>query len=141
MEPINIWVYDKLHKKRRRVTLRVSSDKRDRRKTAISTFVNFIHQRDAYIAMKVIDLMLDHGAPIYTVYDNFITTAAYSDFLPQFYSEVFRGMGPPLKILNEFIQKNVGGNLREYSISNVIPLEILEKCLNEKRNTIGNEKQ
>ena len=33
MEPINIWVYDKLHKKRRQVTLRVSTSKRDRRKS------------------------------------------------------------------------------------------------------------
>lgn len=112
MEPINIWIFDKLHQKRRQVTLRVSSSKRDRRKTAISTFVNFIHQRDAYIAMKVVEFMLDHGAPIYTVHDNFITTAAYSDLLPQFYSEAICGMGPPLKIINEFIQKNVGGNLR-----------------------------
>lgn len=44
MEPIKIWVYDRHHKKRRRVTLRVSSDKRDSRKTVTSTFVNFIHQ-------------------------------------------------------------------------------------------------
>ena len=40
MEPINIWVYDKLHKKRRQVTLRVATDTRDRRKTEISSFVN-----------------------------------------------------------------------------------------------------
>lgn len=47
MDAINIFIYDRLHKKRRKVTLRVSSDKRDRRKSHIATFVNFIH---AYIA-------------------------------------------------------------------------------------------
>ncbi|XP_058075836.1 probable DNA-directed RNA polymerase [Magnolia sinica] len=107
MEPINIWVYDRLHKKRRRVTLRVSSSKRDRRKTEISTFVNFIHQRDANIAMSVVDEMLSLGAPIYTVHDNFITTAYYSEFIPKIYSSVFQSMGTPLSILNDFIYMNV----------------------------------
>lgn len=107
MDPINIWVYDGLHKKRHRVTLRVSSSKRDRRKTEISTFVNFIHQRDANIAMKVVEYMLSIGAPIYTVHDNFITTAKYSHYIPVIYLKVIREMGPPLKILNEFIYMNI----------------------------------
>lgn len=103
MDAINIWVYDRLHKKRRRVTLRVSSSKRDRRKTEISTFVNFIHQKDAHIAMSVVENMLSMGAPIYTVHDNFISTAEYSNYIPRIYSSVIRNMGPPLSIINEFI--------------------------------------
>lgn len=82
MEGINIWLYDRLHKKRRRVTLRVPSSKRDRRKTEISTFVNFIHQKDAHIAMSVVEMMQNLGAPIYTVHDNFITTIQYSNSIP-----------------------------------------------------------
>jgi len=46
-------IYDK-RKKRRRVTPRVPTDERDTRKTKLSTCVNFIHQRDAYIAMNVV---------------------------------------------------------------------------------------
>ncbi|XP_017985382.1 PREDICTED: probable DNA-directed RNA polymerase [Theobroma cacao] len=107
MEPINIWVYDRLHKKRRRVTLRVSSSKRDRRKTEISTFVNFIHQKDAHIAMCVVEQMLSIGAPIYTVHDNFISTAQYSDLIPSIYSNVICNMDPPLSVINEFIYMNV----------------------------------
>lgn len=107
MDAINIWVYDRLHKKRRRVTLRVSSSKRDRRKTEISTFVNFIHQKDAHIAMSVVENMLSMGAPIYTVHDNFISTAEYSNYIPRIYSSVIRNMGPPLSIINEFIYMNV----------------------------------
>lgn len=107
LEPINIWVYDRLSKKRRRVTLRVSSSKRDRRKTEISTFVNFIHQKDAHIAMKVVESMLSMDAPIYTVHDNFITTAQYSHKISLIYSDVIRSMGPPLSILNKFIYMNV----------------------------------
>ena len=105
---IYIWVYDRLHKKKRRVTLRVSSSKRDRRKTEISTFVNFIHQKDASIAMSVVEKMLHtYGAPIYTVHDNFITTVQYSHYIPLIYSNVIRDMGPPLSIINEFIYMNV----------------------------------
>lgn len=107
MEAINIWVYDQYHKKRRRVTLRVSSSKRDRRKTEISTFVNFIHQKDAQIAMNVVKKMLEANAPIYTVHDNFITTAQYCYYIPRIYSNIICDMGPPLKIINEFIYMNV----------------------------------
>ncbi len=107
MDAINLWVYDGLHKKRRRFTLRVSSSKRDRRKTEISTFVNFIHQRDAHIAMKVVEDMLSINAPIYTVHDNFLTTAQYCDLIPYIYSGAICNMGPPLSIINEFIYMNV----------------------------------
>ena len=106
-DAINIWVYDRLHKKRRRVTLRVSSSKRDRRKTEISTFVNFIHQKDANIAMSVVEKMLEIDAPIYTVHDNFITTIQYSNYIPIIYSGIIRNMGTPLSIINEFIYMNV----------------------------------
>jgi hypothetical protein len=138
MEAINIWVRDKLHKKRRRVTLRVSSSKRDRRKTEISTFVNFIHQRDAQIAMNVVDVMLGMGAPIYTVHDNFLTTSQYSIKIPKFYSSVFRNMGPPLSIINEFIYMNVikpivkresDGPTEGCFASKVIPTETLNYYL------------
>lgn len=107
MEAINIWVYDRHQKKRRRVTLRLSSSKRDRRKTETSTFVNFIHQRDANIAMSVVEYMLQISEPIYTVHDNFITTAQYTDIIPKIYSGLIRDMGPPLSIINEFIYMNV----------------------------------
>ncbi len=138
MDPINVWFYDGLHKKRRRVTLRVSSSKRDRRKTEISTFVNFIHQRDAHIAMKVVECMLEKGAPIYTVHDNFITTAEYSYFLPIIYIKVICEMGPPLSILNEFIYMNImkpivkvesAGPHEGYFADKVISKEILHYYL------------
>lgn len=108
MIPINIWVYDRVKKKRRKVTLRVSSNKRDRRKTETSTFVNFIHQRDAYIAMRVVECMLDiYKAPVYTVHDNFISTSNHCNKLSKVYREVIREMGSPLSIINEFIYMNV----------------------------------
>ncbi|KAL2942402.1 putative DNA-directed RNA polymerase [Bienertia sinuspersici] len=98
MEAHSIWVYDKLKKRKRKVTVRVPSKvKRDRKKTEISTFVNFIHQKDAYIAMRVVKKMIDRKAPIYTVHDNFITNAHNCKDLPIKYLEVFKELGPPLK--------------------------------------------
>lgn len=139
MVPINIWVYDGLHKKRRRVTLRVSSSKRDRRKTEIATFVNFIHQRDANIAMQVVEHMLSKGAPIYTVHDNFITTARYCRNIPG--RVIIGNMGPPLAIINDFIYMNVikpivkrdhRGPAEEGSYSRgVIPIDRLRYYLEE----------
>lgn len=137
MEAINISVYDQYHKKRRRVTLRVSSSKRDRRKTEISTFVNFIHQKDAQIAMNVVKKMLEANAPIYTVHDNFITTAQYCYNIPRIYSNVICDMGPPLSIINEFIYMNVikpfmesEDNIYSYSFCFVLEKEVLEFYLN-----------
>lgn len=107
MEPHSIWVYDKKSQKRRKVTLRLSSEKRDRKKTEISTFVNFIHQKDAYIAMKVVKGMIDKSAPIYTVHDNFISNVYSSIALPSIYLETIASMGPPLPIINEFLIENL----------------------------------
>ena len=39
MDSHSLWVYDRKNKKRRKVTLRVSSEKRYRKKTEVSTFV------------------------------------------------------------------------------------------------------
>lgn len=105
LEPINLTLYDRNTKKRHKVTLRVPSEKRDRRKTEVSTFVNFIHQHDACIAMKVIEEMKD--APIYTVHDNFITNILNVHNTPAAYSEVICNYGTPLGIINRFILQNL----------------------------------
>ena len=47
--------------KRHKVTMLVPTSERDKRKAQVATCVNFIHQKDAYIAMKVVEkLTLDH---------------------------------------------------------------------------------
>ena len=102
-----IWVYDRVCKKRRRVTLRVPTQDRDKRKTQVSTCVNFIHQKDAFIAMKVVELLALKKAPVYTVHDNFITTSVFAAGVPPIYTKVFMDLGPPLRIINEFIKKNL----------------------------------
>ncbi|KAL8149792.1 hypothetical protein AgCh_006705 [Apium graveolens] len=62
-----------------------------------STFVNFIHQKDARLAMSVVNFLLsDSSTPIYTVHDNFLSTADCSSILPLFYTYAYKEMGPPL---------------------------------------------
>lgn len=79
----DIWVYDRVCKKRRRVTLRVPTSDRDKRKTQVSTCVNFIHQKDAFIAMKVVEeLNSKMKTPVDTVHDNLITTSVYAAGVP-----------------------------------------------------------
>ncbi|KZV14671.1 DNA-dependent RNA polymerase [Dorcoceras hygrometricum] len=114
-----IIVYERDSKKRRRVTLSVPTTKRDKRKTQSSACANFIHQKDAFIAMKVVESLLRQGAPIYTVHDNFITTSPYVIRVPDIYTNVFINMGHPLLIINEFIYRNI---IYPYYPNNNIPL-------------------
>lgn len=109
-EEAYITIYDnKAKKKRHRITLRIPTDERNSRKTLVSTCANFIHQKDAYIAMKVVEALIriPGGAPVYTVHDNFITTVLYARDVPKIYTGVLLNMGAPLKIINEFIHINL----------------------------------
>ena len=102
-----IWVYDRICNKRHRVSLKVPTSDRDSRKTKVATCVNFIHQKDAYIAMKVVKQLTLQRKPVYTVHDNFITTAVSAAGVAEIYTKVFMEMGPPLRIINEFILLNL----------------------------------
>lgn len=73
----------------------------------MATYVNFIHQKDAFIAMKVVEKFTnetERRAPVYTVHYNWITTSILADRIS---TEVFMEMGHPLVILNEFMKKNL----------------------------------
>lgn len=140
MEPINIWVYDRNLKKRRQITMRVATSKRDRNKTISSTFANLIHQRDAYIAIEVVNSVLSFHNPIYTVHDNFISTPSFCGRIPSLYINAFRGLGPPLSIINNFIYKNLfkhidqllGNSDRSYNnMYYIIPRDELTFYLNK----------
>ena len=102
-----IWLYDRVTKKKHKLNFQVPTLDRDKRKTKVATCVNFIHQKDAFIAMEVVDKLRTMKAPVYTVHDNFITTSVYAAFVPQIYTKVFMEMGSPLRIINEFIQINL----------------------------------
>lgn len=117
-----ITVYERASKKKRRVTLTVPTMIRDKRKTQAAACANFIHQKDAYIAMKVVESLLKKGAPIYTVHDNFLTTPTYVRMLPDIYTDVIAKMGHPLQIINEFIRMNL---INPYRTMKEIPAPLL----------------
>lgn len=105
--PVNISVYDRINKKRRKVTLRVPTPERDRKKTVASIFANFIHQKDANIAFNMVSNTIIYSMPIYTVHDNFITTPDYAMNVPGLYIDVYvKGPGP-LEYINFFILQNI----------------------------------
>ena len=117
------------------------------RKTKTATCANFIHQKDAYIAMKVVDELLSLGAPIYTVHDNFITTPPFVQLVPTIYTKVFLDLGHPLRIIQTFIQQNLIipysekdiHSLRYHSLDHPLPSEKLSDLLTSLRPTSQNK--
>lgn len=119
--------------KRAVVTLRIPTRHRSTRKSAISTFANFIHQKDALTAIIVVNTMMKIGknpafnnldfskAPIYSVHDNFVTTPLYANYLPYIYRRSFLQMGHPLIILNKFIYDNIIAPSRPEDIEDIEP--------------------
>lgn len=87
------------------------ADQRDQRKTEVATFVNFIHQKDALIAMLVIYVLNSKmnisPVPIYTVHDNFITIPYISKYIPYAYGSAINLLPSPLNLIQEFIRKNI----------------------------------
>lgn len=135
-----IWLYDRVCKKRRRVTLRVPTLDRDKRKTQVSTCVNLIHQKYALIAMKVVEqltIKTKGNAPVYTVHENFITTSVYAAEVPYIYTNVFMDMGPPLRIINDLIHYNLiqltigelSNELYSDKLNDPIPVDFLRTLL------------
>lgn len=102
MKTIKLSVYDK-DRKQHRISLRIPSSQRDPAKSQIASFANFIHQKDASIAIHVVEKFMSIG--IYTVHDNFLTTPQFSEGVPLYYSEAFFEF--PLKIINMYIYMNV----------------------------------
>lgn len=140
MESCNVKVYSAAKKKHCSVTLRFPSDVRDKRKSRASTFVNFIHQKDAQIAMFVANALYKVDVPLYTVHDNFISNTHYSWYMPDLYLAAFKNLGPPLTIINKFlfmnlIEPNLGLNEKKLDIhtfnNKVIPIAILDRFLSE----------
>ena len=124
-KPVYIWIYDRLQKKRRRVTMRIPTTMRDRRKTMVATFANFIHQKDAYIAMKMI---LKTQAPVFTRHDIFITTPLYARSFPHLYNKVISELGSPLEFINKLILCNL---LMRHLQSKIPDQKILQEYLDE----------
>jgi DNA-directed RNA polymerase len=159
MEKHSVRVFDSYSKKARNVTLTFPSNERDKRKSRVSTFVNFIHQKDAQIAMSIAFHANERNPkiPLYTVHDNFITNTHNCMKIPNIYLNVIQTMGPPLRIINRFIYINIiepaianglYNNVKGYNMESfdnmIIPDKILDEFLkiggippSEVRNAAG----
>ncbi|KAK7321857.1 hypothetical protein VNO80_35519 [Phaseolus coccineus] len=144
MDKIKIWIYDKNQKKRRQVTLKMASSKRDCRKTEISTFVNFIHQKDAQIAIFDGILLLKHLACHHASYklkplmrnNRLYEIAVYSgnkmlfrfrdslNHLPGKLDNLAKSLCPDLDHIGKLVVKSLKRELKQ--------LQIEKKTLNEK---------
>lgn len=130
-ESVNVWVFEGLKRKPRKLTLKIPKEPnhRDLRKTSTSTFANFIHQKDAGIAMHMIQMMSSKGAPVYTVHDNFITNIEHARELPFLYVNIFLRYDP-LKTINDYINLNLrDGWVCQYPMDKPLPLDFLKKVL------------
>lgn len=76
---VNVWIYDRREaKKRHKITLILPTNERNKMKSKKATFANLIHQKGATIASLLIQNFDSLNIPIYTVHDNFLTTATHA---------------------------------------------------------------
>lgn len=125
--PLTVY-YDRLKRKKSTVTLKERTDTKDLRKSLTSIFANFIHQKDAFIALNVVLRVLSeeqctgqlgYGVPIYTIHDNFLTTIDHVDLMPKFYRDSVIMLRHPSLLMKQFL------------IDNLI-IHALQRGLNEK---------
>lgn len=133
-EIVKLWVYDRIQKKRHQVSLRIPTTYRDRRKTNAATFANFIHQKDANIAVFMILEINDRKdlhVPVYTVHDNFITIAPFAKYVSDTYIKIYAEGREPLYYINYFLILNLAGGHSSYSMDKPLPLDYIYKLLTD----------
>ncbi|KAH6555215.1 hypothetical protein KP509_1Z273100 [Ceratopteris richardii] len=101
-EKQSVWIYsrDRLNKRRRhKISFNVLTKKANAMKSKCATLANFIHQKDALIAINTISHIMKNypQAPLYTVHDCFVSNYAMAEKLADIYKETFFfSLGHPL---------------------------------------------
>ncbi|KAH6555185.1 hypothetical protein KP509_1Z196000 [Ceratopteris richardii] len=112
-EKQSVWIYsrDRLNKRRRhKISFNVLTKKANAMKSKCATLANFIHQKDALIAINTISHIMKNypQAPLYTVHDCFVSNYAMAEKLADIYKETFFfSLGHPLSCINMFLFKNL----------------------------------
>jgi len=104
-ESVNVFVFDRNKKKRKKISLSIPSTTRDRGKTQRACFANFIHQKDASIALFIIDNFTH--SHLYTVHDNFIVNPNQTNNINHCYISAIQSLGDPLSQVNHFLFNNI----------------------------------
>lgn len=113
-EKQSVWIYSnhkgKEKRTRHKISFNVLTTKRNVTKSKCATLANFIHQKDALIAINTIRSIYDTVGeiPIYTVHDCFVSNYAMSEKMADIYKEtLFKSLGNPMELINEFVFKNL----------------------------------
>lgn len=117
-EKQSVWIYSnhkgKDKRTRHKISFNVLTTKRNAIKSKCSTLANFIHQKDALIAINTIRSIYDTvgetptPTPIYTVHDCFVSNYAMSEKMADIYKEtLFKSLGNPMELINVFLFKNL----------------------------------
>ena len=110
----SVWIqsYNKSKGKytRHKISFNVLTPFRNVRKSKCATFANFIHQKDALVALNMVQQFFNlYGdSPMYTVHDCFVSNYLLSDKLADLYKHsLFESLGHPIRLVNIFITKNL----------------------------------
>ena len=113
-ETQSVWVYSNKKGKgkptRHKISFNVLTAERNVLKSKCATFANFIHQKDALVAINTVSNFYDkYGySPIYTVHDCFVSNYDMSEKMADIYKEtMFKSLGNPMELINIFIYKNL----------------------------------
>ena len=113
-EKQSVWIYSnhkgKEKRTRHKISFNVLTTKRNVMKSKCATFANFIHQKDALVAINTIRSFYEtYGeSPIYTVHDCFVSNYAMSEKMADIYKEtMFKSLGNPMELINMFFFYNL----------------------------------
>lgn len=103
----NYTVSNKTQKKTHRITLSISTTKRDTAKSRRASFANFIHQKDAAITTRVVHECILNAILVYTVHHNLIVPATRAAYLPSYYSRALADLVHPLHLIYGLLFENL----------------------------------
>lgn len=93
---------------RHKISLSLISNEKNVLKSKSATFANYIHQKDATIAINLVNrfMRVYPNKPIYTVHDCFVSDYEMSPILPDLYRNTLMSIGEPLALVNNFLFEN-----------------------------------
>ncbi|MCO5609071.1 hypothetical protein L7F22_063293 [Adiantum nelumboides] len=125
-EKQSVWIYSNKKSKdkrtRHKLSFNILTKQRNVLKSKCATFANFIHQKDALVAINTICSFYEtYGEkPIYTVHDCFVSNYEMSEKMADIYKEtLFKSLGNPMELINMFLFYNlIAPNYPNYMSSN-----------------------
>lgn len=110
----SVWIYSNKKGRekptRHKISFNILTTERNVLKSKCSTFANFIHQKDALIAINTVKHFYKkyQENSMYTVHDCFVSNFQVSEKMADIYKNtLFESLGNPIRLINEFLSKNL----------------------------------